>query len=200
MAFDIEMTIDALRDIANRTMGSMKDQAQGTARQFGNINLPPGAFGGWEEGRRLGRHHQGAHEVFASTLEGVIADLEQFARNLRETADATEQREEAVEEGLLALGRGYRERTFVSDKTYTDTVLAVTGETVAPGELAVEAGLRAEEGLATPAEQAATADQPVAADPVDGSTTSDAGTSVATGGSSGAAGDAFMPGNVPPES
>ncbi len=127
MSGEIEMTIDAVREIANRTMGTMKGKAQASSRVFGDVDLPPSAFGGWQEGQALGRHHQAAHEVFKKTIEGVIADLEEFAQNLRDTADSSERRDEDVEALLLALGRGYRDRTFRSQESYTEAVEAESG-------------------------------------------------------------------------
>jgi hypothetical protein len=139
MSYDIEMTIEAVRDIANRTVESMRTRAESTTRSFGDVQLPPAAFGGWAEARALGRHHQGAHEVFVSTLQGVVADLEAFAQNLRDSAASTEQRDEEVEALLVSIGR-YQERTLRSRQNYTASVAAVTGqEGVEAGELAAQA-------------------------------------------------------------
>jgi hypothetical protein len=152
---DIEMTIDAVREIANRTMETLKQQAQASARRFGDVELPPSAFGGWQQGVALGRHHQGAHDVFMKTIEGVVADLEEFAQKLRDTADSSEKRDQEVEAALLALGRGYRDRTFRSDRNYTATVEAQSGRKGVDAEvLAAEAAAAeaAERATATAAE------------------------------------------------
>jgi hypothetical protein len=127
MAGEIEMTIDAVRAIANRTMGTMKGKAEQSSRTFGDVDLPASAFGGWEQAKALGRHHEGAHDVFRRTLEGVVADLQTFQQNLRDTADSSERRDEEVEESLLALGRGYQHRTFESQRNYSETVAEQTG-------------------------------------------------------------------------
>lgn len=124
---EIEMTIDAVREIANRTMETLKQQAHASSRVFGDVRLGPDAFGGWAKGHALGRHHEAAHEVFMKTLEGVVADLEEFAQNLRDTADSSERRDEEVEASLLALGKGYRHRSFRSQQNYSATVEALTG-------------------------------------------------------------------------
>ncbi len=140
MSGEFEMTIEAVREIANRTMGTMKSKAQASSRVFGDVDLPPAAFGGWQQGVALGRHHQGAHEVFMKTLEGVLADLEEFEQNLRDTADSSERRDEDVEASLLALGRGYRDRRFRSQERYTEAVEAESGRKgIAADELAAEA-------------------------------------------------------------
>lgn len=138
---EIEMTIDAVRDIANRTMGALKQQAEGSSRAFGDVDLPPAAFGGWNQAIALGRHHRAAHEVFMKTLEGVLADLEEFAQNLRDTADSSERRDEEVQASLLAMSKGYRERIFRSQQNYTATVEALSGvEGVQSGDLAADVG------------------------------------------------------------
>lgn len=124
---EIEMTIDAVRQIANRTMGAMQQQAQSSSRVLGDVDLPASAFGGWPQGVALGHHHRAAHEVFAKTLEGVLADLEEFAQNLRDTADSSERSDEEVQASLLALGKGYRDHTFRSQRNYSTTVEALSG-------------------------------------------------------------------------
>lgn len=124
---EFEMTIDAVREIATRTMGTLTQQADSSTRVFGDVELPPSAFGGWPAAAGLGRHHQAAHEVFRRTLEGVVADLEEFAQNLRDTADSSERRDEEVQAALVALGKGYRHRSFKSQESYSATVEALTG-------------------------------------------------------------------------
>ncbi len=137
LAGQFEMTADAVRDIANRAMESTRSRTERKAHDFGDIDLPPAAFGGWPEGRRLGRHHDGAHQVLLETINGVVADLEEFAANLRATADTAEAQDEQVEAALVSLGRRYREHTFHSDANYTDKVGQVSGqENVRPGEAA----------------------------------------------------------------
>lgn len=134
LAGQFEMTADAVRDIANRAMESTRSRTERKAHDFGDIDLPPAAFGGWPEGRRLGRHHDGAHQVLLETINGVVADLEEFAANLRATADSAEAQDEQVEAALVSLGRRYRDHTFHSDANYTDKVEQVSGEeNIRPG-------------------------------------------------------------------
>ncbi len=158
MAGEIEMTIEAVRAIANRTMGTMKSKAEQSSRTFGDVELPPSAFGGWTQAKALGRHHEGAHDVFMRTLAGVVADLETFQQNLRDTADSTERRDEEVEASLLALGKGYQHRTFESQRNYAETVAEQTG--VAGVDAADLAAADELEGDAA----AVTADQGIAPD------------------------------------
>lgn len=140
MPDEIQMTIDAVREIANRTMGQMKGRAERSSRTFANMSLPASAFGGWSEAVELGRHHEAAQDVFLRTLEGVIADLETFEQNLRDTAESSERADEEVEAALLALGRGYQQRTFRSEQNYTESVEVHTGRSgVAAGQLEAEA-------------------------------------------------------------
>lgn len=124
---EIEMTVEAVREIANRTMGALQQQAQSSTRRFGDVDLPVSAFGGWHQAQALGKHHRAAHEVFTRTLEGVLTDLEEFAQNLRDTADSSERRDEEVQASLVALGKGYRDRVFRSQRNYTETVHELSG-------------------------------------------------------------------------
>jgi hypothetical protein len=46
--------------------------------RFDDLALAREAFGGSEQGLRLGGHHDRAHQVIAETLSGVVADLRDF--------------------------------------------------------------------------------------------------------------------------
>ncbi len=167
---EIEMTIEAVRSIANSTMEQLRGKAEGSTRTLGNVRLPASAFGGWPRAQALGRHHESAHDVFVRTLEGVIADLEAFAQNLRDTADSTERRDEEVEADLVALGRGYSERTFQSRANYSAAVEEHSGRagvdagTLAEEAAAIEAGAVETGPVGTGAESGAVGGQEPPAD------------------------------------
>jgi hypothetical protein len=117
-ANEIEMTIAEIRRIADETMASMQSTAESETRSFSNLKVPVSAFGGTPQGKTLGRQHEAAHEVFVQTIEGVIADLREFQRNLRACADSHEDTDEAAKAALTALGRSYARHTYRSAYNY----------------------------------------------------------------------------------
>jgi len=118
-AEQIHMTIDELRSIADSKLPGLKDDAGRSRDQFRNLHLGDGAFSDFPEAQAVARQHTGAHEVFVDTINGVIADLEDFEQRLRESVANAEATDEQVEASMVALGKrlshGYN---FASDKSY----------------------------------------------------------------------------------
>lgn len=126
-AQQIEMTIQAVKDIANQTMGELETRASDSRTKFQALDLPARAFGEVPLGLALARHHDAAHQVFLETINGVVKDLEDFAQKLRDTASSNEARDEEVETALVALGNRYQDHNFQADENYDRTVVAQGG-------------------------------------------------------------------------
>jgi hypothetical protein len=137
-AGEIEMTISEIREIATRTMSELQGQAENTRTPFGNLALPPGAFGEVPLGQALGRQHQAAHDVFVQTIDGIVADLRDFQQRLLQSAESQESTDDAAQAALVSLGQGYADHTFRSTESY-DTGRAEHGQDLEAGEEAAQA-------------------------------------------------------------
>lgn len=117
----IQMTIDELKNIANSKMPGIQDDASRSRDKFRNMALSAGAFSEFPAAQALERQHEGVHEVFIDTINGVIADLESFQQKLRESVGSAEATDEQVEASLVALGRrlSSNEHVYRSEHDYT---------------------------------------------------------------------------------
>jgi hypothetical protein len=102
----IEITIEAIRRIARENMTAMQDNAEGQSRDFRTLDLPPSAFGQVPIAQTVGAQHQAAHEVFMTTIDGVIADLQHFASNLEASCAAHEATDEQSAVDAQRAGQG----------------------------------------------------------------------------------------------
>jgi hypothetical protein len=102
----IQITIEAIRKIARDNMAQMRDNATERSSDFVGLSLPPSAFSEVPIAQSVGRQHQAAQEVFARTIEGVIADLEAFAANLEASCAAHEAADEQSAMDAQRAGQG----------------------------------------------------------------------------------------------
>jgi hypothetical protein len=102
----IQITIEAIRKIARDNMAQMRDNATERSSDFVGLSLPPSAFSEVPIAQSVGRQHQAAQEVFARTIEGVIADLETFAANLEASCAAHEAADEQSAMDAQRAGQG----------------------------------------------------------------------------------------------
>jgi hypothetical protein len=102
----IQITIEAIRKIARDNMAQMRDNATERSSDFVGLSLPPNAFSEVPIAQSVGRQHQAAQEVFARTIEGVIADLEAFAANLEASCAAHEAADEQSAMDAQRAGQG----------------------------------------------------------------------------------------------
>ena len=102
----IEITIDAIRRIARDNMAAMQDNANAQAADFRALSLSPAAFSEVPIAQTVGQQHQAAHEVFMTTIDGVIADLENFAANLEASCNAHQATDEQSAVDAQRAGQG----------------------------------------------------------------------------------------------
>jgi hypothetical protein len=102
----IQITIEAIRKIARDNMAQMRENASERSSDFVGLNLAPSAFSEVPFAQAVGRQHQAAQEVFARTIEGVIADLETFAANLEASCAAHEATDEQSAIDAQRAGQG----------------------------------------------------------------------------------------------
>src|SRR6476620_6112829 len=87
----VEVTIEAIRDIANSTL----PKAETDAAHSGTSPL----------GKELGHQHKGAHEVFVETIEGTIKDLQDFRQKLLDAMNNHENTDDAAQQLLLGISK-----------------------------------------------------------------------------------------------
>lgn len=111
----VEVTIDAIRRIANTTLPNAETDATNSTHSFRNLAVDAGAFGGHPLAKELAHQHTGAHEVFVETIDGVLKDLEEFAQKLRESMDGHENNDDAIAAMLLNVSKKYDGHRYHSD-------------------------------------------------------------------------------------
>lgn len=114
----VEVTIDAIRDIANSTLPNAENDATHSSTDFRNLTLDVGAFGDSPLGEELGRQHRGAHEVFVETIRGTIKDLQDFRQKLLDAMDNHESTDAAAQAMLLSISKKYHGHEYQSDHNY----------------------------------------------------------------------------------
>lgn len=168
----IEITIEAIRRIARDNMAAMQDNAHAQSADFRSLDLPPSAFGQVPIAQVVGAQHAAAHDVFMTTIDGVIADLQNFAANLEASCNAHEATDEqsAVDaqragQGVLS---GVNEAMGASYQSQADTNFDNAGAQHRDdlGDMPTEADLR--EGTESPVGQDAPPPAPAPAPEHDG--------------------------------
>ena len=114
----VEVTIDAIRDIANSTLPNAENDATHSSTDFRNLTLDVGSFGDSPLGKELGRQHKGAHEVFVETIRGTIEDLQEFRQKLLDAMDNHESTDAAAQAMLLSISKKYDGHEYQSDHNY----------------------------------------------------------------------------------
>jgi hypothetical protein len=117
-AHDVEVTIDAIREIANSTLTKAETDASHSSSSFKNLTLDVSAFGASPLGKELGHQHQGAHEVFVETIEGTIKDLQDFRQKLLDAMKNHESTDDAAQQLLLSISKKYDGHTYHSSQSY----------------------------------------------------------------------------------
>src|SRR6476659_9593286 len=103
----VEVTIDAIRDIANSTLPKAETDASHSGTSFKNLSLDVAAFGASPLGKELGHQHKGAHEVFVETIDGTIKDLQDFRQKLLDAMNNHENTDDAAQQLLLGISKRY---------------------------------------------------------------------------------------------
>ena len=114
----VEVTIDKIQRIANTTLPDAESDVTSKSHGFRDLTLSTDSFGEVPAARALGQQHQAAHQVFVETVQGVIADLQEFRQNLLDSMKAHESNDDAVHATLLALGNRYHDHTYHSDQNW----------------------------------------------------------------------------------
>lgn len=113
----IEVTISEVLAIAS-SLSDAETDVDHASTSFKNLTLDVGAFGHSPLGKELGHQHQGAHEVFVETIQGVVADLRDFQQNLRDSMKSHEATDDSAEAMLLGLAKKYDGHTYSADANY----------------------------------------------------------------------------------
>ncbi|MGH9086713.1 MAG: hypothetical protein ACRDYZ_01120 [Acidimicrobiales bacterium] len=116
-AKSISITIEKVENIAKSTLHTMED-TQTNTKGFRGHKIPDGAFSKVPLAEALARQEQAAHDVFVSTINGVIQDLQDFHDNLMQSAKAHGKTDEDVQAALLSLGSTYEHHTYHSTTNY----------------------------------------------------------------------------------
>ena len=117
-AHDVEVTIDAIREIANSTLTKAETDASHSSTSFKNLTLDVSAFGASPLGKELGHQHLGAHEVFVETITGTIKDLQDFRQKLLDAMANHESTDDAAQDMLLSISKKYDGHTYHSSQSY----------------------------------------------------------------------------------
>lgn len=102
-ARDLEITIEAIQDIATRTMSELEERAQAERRDLREAVISPGSFGSAPPGQAVAASAQAAHEVFTATVAGIVDVLRQYQQNLLAVVRTYTAVDEANAAGLASL-------------------------------------------------------------------------------------------------
>lgn len=86
-AQEIQLTIDAIKDIANRVMAELHENAAERGQAMSSVQIRPGSFGETDIAQKVGNTAAAAHEVFQGTVRGIVTVLEQYQQNLIATVN-----------------------------------------------------------------------------------------------------------------
>jgi hypothetical protein len=152
-ADQIRMTIDALRDIAHSKLPGLQSDAALARDRFRSLQLPSAAFSDYPQAQAVGSQHEGAHEVFVDTINGVIDDLAAFEQRLRDSVASAEATDEQVESAMVALGNSLSQpgHAFASARGYQRGNRA-HDEELSTGEAFVERWIQGPSGPSTTSE------------------------------------------------
>ena len=103
MSSGINILIDEIEAIAQQTRGQIREDAEQGATTFANVTLDVGAFNGIPPGLAFHTQQQAAHQVFVETINGVVADLEQFGETLAANAASHRAVDESNADTLTAM-------------------------------------------------------------------------------------------------
>ena len=93
----VEVTIDAIREIANSTLPAAEEDATHSSSSFKNLTLDvtaPSEATRWQGARPPA---PGAHEVFVETINGMISDLQDFAEKLLDVDEQPREHDDAAQ-------------------------------------------------------------------------------------------------------
>jgi hypothetical protein len=85
MGRDVEITLDEIRALATTTLANLRDDAATSRGQFLGAAVGETLFGETPAGLALAGTNKAAHDVFAATVDAVLADLEGFRSRLVDT-------------------------------------------------------------------------------------------------------------------
>lgn len=106
-AATIQVTIDKIEAIAKGAVAKAEDAAATSSTTFKDLQVHRGSFSQVPIAQDIADMHQAAHDVFTSTVEGVVADLRDFREKLLASARAHEGTDDGVYATLVSVGRHY---------------------------------------------------------------------------------------------
>jgi hypothetical protein len=103
MGRDVEITLDEIRALATTTLANLRDDVASSRGQFLGAAVGESLFGGTPAGLGLAGTNKAAHDVFAATVDAVLADLEGFRTRLIDTLHRYSDADSDAEAAMLSL-------------------------------------------------------------------------------------------------
>lgn len=115
----VDVAIDRVTAIANAKLPGAEDEVTSSTSEFRSFTPDTSSFSEVPLAQELAHQHRAAHQVFVETIDGVIADLQEFRQTLLDSMRAHENTDDAAHAALLSLGRSYQDdHEFHSDQNY----------------------------------------------------------------------------------
>jgi hypothetical protein len=124
MARDLEITIDEVERIAKQTLTDLRARTEEKRSELSGDTLTRDKFGDSPAGAALGDTYAGARDVFLSTVEAVMRDLESFRDRLLDVLREYRGRDEAGEELLLQATRRAEGLEYTAENAKADAYAA----------------------------------------------------------------------------
>ncbi len=122
----VQVAITEVEAIANKVNGEGDTTAEALAKFEDVISLDAAAFSGLPAGEKFATQHRAAAEVFLKTIDGVKADLYEFAESIKAAMAAHKATDEAAYETLVKFTAEREGRSLSSQQAY-DQALAEQG-------------------------------------------------------------------------
>lgn len=115
----VDVAIDRVTAIANAKLPGAEDEVTTSTSEFRSFTPDTSSFSEVPLAQELALQHQAAHQVFVETIDGVIADLQEFRQTLLDSMKAHENTDDAAHAALLSLGQTYQDdHEFHSERNY----------------------------------------------------------------------------------
>jgi hypothetical protein len=127
MGRDVEITLDEIRALATTTLANLRDDVATRRVQFLGAAVGESLFGDTPAGLDLAGTNKAAHDVFAATVDAVLADLEGFRSRLIDTLNRYTDADSDSEAAMRSLSASEVDRHYRMDAVQADAVHAHEG-------------------------------------------------------------------------
>lgn len=140
MGQDVEITLEEIRALATTTLANLHDDVATRRGEFLGAAIGEGLFGGTPAGLALAGTNRAAHDVFAQTVDAVLADLEGFRGRLVDTLTRYSDADGDSEAAMLTVSHAEVGRDYRMDDVQREALVAHADQLVPQPDAAPQPG------------------------------------------------------------